>query len=124
MRHCFIGSKMTVLNDVGDPQSYITLNWTEFLECLCRISMAFWDMQPDDHGGESYIEIEDKVFMTLEKLWEIRSKKKDKGAKGKKKKKFPELKPVVESDSESDWKYYKLNQEMLYNLAFSKNIWT
>lgn len=43
MRHCFIGSKMTQLDDLGGEQNYFALNWTEFLELLCRVSMAVWE---------------------------------------------------------------------------------
>ena len=71
--------------------------------------MAVWDQnleaQVDAKMADKDSEIEDKVFVILEKLFEIREKKRfPPPAKGKKKKKpFPELIPIVDDDTESDW---------------------
>mgnify|MGYP006128636181 CR=1 FL=1 len=66
--------------------------------------MSIWDQYPEDRVAGEDVQIEDKVFVVLEKLFDIRSKKKfPPPAKGKKKKKpFPELIPIVDDDTESD----------------------
>ena len=50
------------------------------------------------------MDIDDKVYFMLEKIWDAKKKIKTKKKKGVKKKKLPDLVPVADDYSDSDWK--------------------
>ena len=64
MRHCFVGSKMTNLKDLEENYKYFCLNWTEFLELICRVSMYYFDDYPEKRTSSS-MDIDDQVFVIL-----------------------------------------------------------
>lgn len=111
LTHCFVVSKMTNLEDLARNDKYECLLYVEFLECLCRVSIMYWDYQIEI-GNTKFLPrmVEDKVYSILEMLWESQIKKRkskkkpEKGAKKKKRKKkeFPELVEIQDDFSDDD----------------------
>ena len=107
LRHCFVVSKMTNLEDLSHSEKYECLLYVEFLECLCRVSISYWDREIEEGRGQySPPFVEDKVYSILEMLWAHRKKHKpkvDKKKKAKKKKKeFPELVEIQDLDDSDE----------------------
>mmetsp|Transcript_34104 Transcript_34104/g.52387 ORF Transcript_34104/g.52387 Transcript_34104/m.52387 type:complete len:92 (-) Transcript_34104:114-389(-) len=69
MRFHFAFSKMTNLLDLSECTKYFHLVYVEFLELICRFSLAYWE---DPMHGESQVpdQVSKKVECILCKLWE------------------------------------------------------
>jgi hypothetical protein len=98
----FVYSQMFNKKDLIDQDRYNSLREVEFLEFICRVALNYY-------ADKDYMSIPEKVHGLMQLMWNHRQKNKPapaEGAKkkkgGKRKKKFPDLKPLMEEEDDSD----------------------
>lgn len=91
VKKCFVFSKMTNILDNQKPQKYLSLEYVEFLEMICRFSVCF----VQDRAGEEHVSelVEEMVEEVVQIMWEARIKAPRKKRR-RKKVEFPELVPL------------------------------
>ena len=75
-RQCFVYSHQTNIDDLVESQRYLSLEWIEFLEFVCRVAVSYGQKQIKVNRFAPF-DVDEQVHAFLELLWARRRKERE-----------------------------------------------